>query len=92
MSSPHSASTVLQPGQYIKPKITMAQATSLVERLYGFTVGHVSELNSYDDRNFLFTVKSKEQGSNIDDDLSKKYIFKVLNSMDSQKIHVGEGL
>lgn len=47
------ADEILQPGKKIKPEITEAQALKLAERLYGIVAKDITELNSYDDRNFL---------------------------------------
>lgn len=44
---------ILQPGKKIKPDITEAEAIKLAERLYGIVTKDITELNSYDDRNFL---------------------------------------
>lgn len=44
---------ILQPGKKIKPEISEAEAIKLAERLYGIVTKDISELNSYDDRNFL---------------------------------------
>lgn len=44
---------ILQPGKKIKPEITEEEAIKLAERLYGIVTKDITELNSYDDRNFL---------------------------------------
>lgn len=44
---------ILQPGKKIKPEITESEAIKLAERLYGIVTKDITELNSYDDRNFL---------------------------------------
>ena len=78
---------VLEPGQEIRPKISQKGAIYLVEHLYGVKVESVREMNSYDDKNFLFTFS--ETNGHTDIEVGKKYNMKVLNSMDSQKTHVG---
>ena len=89
-SQQDAASTSLQPGLDIKPKVTLTQAARLVERLYGIKVKEIKELNSYDDRNYLITLEEVYEASHLEHDLQKRYVFKVLNSMDSQKVHVGK--
>lgn len=44
---------ILQPGKKIKPDITEVEAIKLAERLYGIVTKDITQLNSYDDRNFL---------------------------------------
>lgn len=44
---------ILQPGTKIKPEITETEVIKLAERLYGIVTKDITELNSYDDRNFL---------------------------------------
>lgn len=44
---------ILQPGKKIRPEITESEAIKLAERLYGIVTKDITELNSYDDRNFL---------------------------------------
>lgn len=44
---------ILQSGQKIKPEITAEEAVKFAERLYGIVTKDITELNSYDDRNFL---------------------------------------
>ena len=40
----------------IRPEVICAEAGELTERLFGLRVASVSELNSYDDRNFKITT------------------------------------
>ncbi|ODN04830.1 Hydroxylysine kinase [Orchesella cincta] len=72
-----TGSTNLQPGQRIKPNVTLSVAQTLVEKHYGLQLESIKELNSYDDNNFY--VKAK-----LPDGKTEKYTFKVLNSMDSK--------
>lgn len=44
---------ILQPGTKIRPDATAEDARKLAERLYGIVCSEISELISYDDRNFL---------------------------------------
>ena len=66
-----SSSSLLEPGTVIKPQLDEAKAIELIERLYGLKTvnGSVKELNSYDDRNFMFKAK--------DDDVDNPHIDKV---------------
>ncbi|CAL8125445.1 unnamed protein product [Orchesella dallaii] len=78
MSPSGDTPTILQPGQKIKPNVSLLLAQKLVEEHYGLKVESLKELNSYDDNNFY--VKAKGSNGNVE-----KYVFKVLNSMDSKK-------
>lgn len=49
-------SVVLQPGSKIRPQLGEVDAIRLAERLYGITTGKITELVSYDDRNFKIHV------------------------------------
>ncbi|ODN06024.1 Hydroxylysine kinase [Orchesella cincta] len=73
-----SGSATLQPGQRIKPNVSLSTAQKLIEEHYGLQIESIKELNSYDDNNFY--VKAKDSDEN-----TQKYTFKVLNSMDSKK-------
>lgn len=44
---------ILKPGTKIRPLVTIDDARKLAERLYGIVAKDISELISYDDRNFL---------------------------------------
>lgn len=47
---------LLKPGSKIRPQLEKEDAVRLAERLYGITTSKISELVSYDDRNFLIHV------------------------------------
>lgn len=47
---------ILKPGSKIKPQIIEEEAIRLAERLYGISTRDISELVSYDDKNFLIHV------------------------------------
>lgn len=47
---------ILKPGVKIKPQITEEEAIRLAERLYGISTRDISELVSFDDKNFLIHV------------------------------------
>jgi len=99
MSTSHDVDTKnstleLRPGQRIRPAVDCARAARLVESLYGFKVVSVSELDSYDDRNFHVRVAAARHQSNrhIDNVSPHGYVLKVTNSVDSLKPHVGKYL
>lgn len=50
------AAIILKPGSKIRPQLEEEDAIRLAERLYGITTSKISELVSYDDRNFLIHV------------------------------------
>lgn len=50
------AQAVLKPGTKIRPQVTEEDAIRLAERLYGISTRDISELMSYDDKNFLIHV------------------------------------
>ena len=84
-----SAATMLQPGQTIRPQLSQQTAIGLIESLFGVHVKTIKELNSYDDRNYFISVDSNYDNPHIADLWPQGYVFKVLNSMDSFKKHVG---
>lgn len=47
---------ILKPGTKIRPLVEEEDVIRLAERLYGITTSKISELVSYDDRNFLIHV------------------------------------
>ena len=47
---------MLEPGQQIKPEVTVEDVHRLVCTFYNLEVISVKELNSYDDRNFFVKV------------------------------------
>lgn len=47
---------ILKPGSKIRPQLGVEDAIRLAERLYGITTSKISELEAYDDRNFLIHV------------------------------------
>lgn len=55
MSSSEAQNT-LQPGQRIKPNVSVNQAKKLIEEYYELKVESIRELNSYDDNNFYVKV------------------------------------
>ena len=63
---------LLEPGQKLKPSIKSDEVIQIIVDLYQIQVVEISELNSYDDRNFF--IKSND---------GKKYVFKISNYLDS---------
>jgi len=75
---------ILEPGTIIKPAVTPALASHLLTKLYGMKAESVKELNSYDDRNFLFAVSGEHENPHIDSICPDGYILKVTNFVDSK--------
>lgn len=51
-----SEQVILKPGSKIRPQVSEEEAVRLAERLYGISTRDISELVSYDDKNFLIHV------------------------------------
>ena len=85
-----SDSAGLQLGQSIRPDLNQQQAQQLVERLYGVQVTSIKELISYDDRNFHILIHDQHSNPHLGTVNPHGYVFKILNSLDSQVKHVGE--
>lgn len=51
-----SEEVILRPGSKIRPIVSAGDAVRLAERLYGISTRDISELVSYDDKNFLIHV------------------------------------
>ena len=83
-------STMLQPGQQIRPQTNTTIAINLIKQLYGLTVTRIKELMSYDDRNYFVEVQPEHSNRNIKQLWQHGYVLKILNSMDSKKHHVGK--
>ena len=77
---------ILQPGTVIKPVVSASLAESLLVRLYGLRSTTVKELNSYDDRNFRFTVEMETTNPHIREVCQDGYILKVTNWQDSKDV------
>ncbi|XP_055682174.1 hydroxylysine kinase [Lutzomyia longipalpis] len=78
-------SEILQPGTKIKPNITVKEVEKLAERLYGITALEISEIISYDDRNFFISEDRNIKNPIIANHSNHGYILKVLNALDSHK-------
>jgi len=75
---------ILEPGEIIKPQLSQDEARDLLKRLYGLTSVKVKEFNSYDDRNFFFTVEDKTSNPHLATPWPHGYILKVTNKVDSK--------
>ena len=75
---------ILEPGEIIKPQLSLEEAKDLLKRLYGLTPITIKEFNSYDDRNFYFTVESKTSNPHLGTTWPHGYILKVTNKGDSK--------
>ena len=87
---PMSDVYVSLPGPSTRPDLSEEQAQHIVERLYGVQVTSISELNSYYDRNFHIVINDKHANPYLGTVNPHGYVFKILNSLDSQMKHVGE--
>jgi hypothetical protein len=76
--------SVLTPGNIVRPEIEPKHATSLTGNIFGLRVLHIIELNSYDDRNFHVRVSENSENENISKISPDGYVLKVLNSLDSE--------
>ncbi len=80
---------ILQPEQMIRPQVTEEQAISLAECLYGLKVTRIKQMNSYVDRNYHVMVADSVSNPYISQLWPHGYVLKVLNSLDSQRNHIG---
>jgi len=75
---------ILEPGEIIKPQLSLEEAKHLLKRLYGLNPKTVKEFNSYDDRNFFFTVDKENSNPYLGPTWPNGYILKVTNKVDSK--------
>jgi hydroxylysine kinase len=59
------ASTTLQPGQSIKPNLSLEEAKELIKEHFGQDVSSIKELNSYDDKNYYVKVNKNSTNCTI---------------------------
>jgi len=85
MSEDKRIGGILEPGQIIRPEVTIRLAEQLIRDNFGYAVKKITELNSYDDKNFY--VEAVRVRNGLEDGERKKFVFKILNSMDSRKQH-----
>jgi len=74
----------LEPGVVIKPQMDQDLAKQLLRDLYGLEPLTCKEFNSYDDRNFYFTVSSESKNSHLPLPSPDGYVLKITNSQDSK--------
>ncbi|XP_063633629.1 hydroxylysine kinase [Cydia splendana] len=77
------AENILEPGKVIKPIINHDEVKLLVERLYGISVLELTELNSYDDKNYKIIEDPNVKNPLITNHSEHGYVLKITNSMDS---------
>ncbi|XP_015601077.1 hydroxylysine kinase [Cephus cinctus] len=82
---------LLTPGQRIKPTVDTSLAINLVNKLYSLTVTSVTELNSYDDKNFHVICKATHENPWIDQIAEDGYVLKIMNSLDSRNTEIIQG-
>lgn len=63
---------LLEPGQKVKPNIESNEVIRVAQDKFQIKVKTISELDSYDDRNYLITTNN-----------DKKFVFKISNFLDS---------
>ncbi|TRY69967.1 hypothetical protein TCAL_02331 [Tigriopus californicus] len=78
-------SETIKPGEIIKPFVTQEKALRLIHSLYGLETQKVKELNSYDDRNFLFKADHVNDNPHLNTICDDGYVLKITNSKDSQE-------
>ncbi len=76
--------------EMIKLHISLEEAKTLVERLYGVNVCNIKELYSYDDKNYFVQVSENHCNPHIKDMWPCGYVLKILNSISSQEEHYGK--
>ncbi|XP_055325804.1 hydroxylysine kinase-like, partial [Sitodiplosis mosellana] len=79
------------PGSKIKPQISEEEAVRLAERLYGISTRDISELVSYDDKNFLIHVDTNIKNPIIPNAWPHGYVLKIVNSLDTKKAKFFDG-
>jgi len=77
-------SDILEPGEIIKPQVSLEDAKELLLKLYGLISVKVKEFNSYDDRNFFFKVDTNTSNPHLSSTWPHGYILKVTNKGDSR--------
>ncbi|XP_045762192.1 hydroxylysine kinase [Maniola jurtina] len=81
---------VLEPGTVYRPIIDHDGVKLLAERLYGISVLELIELNGYDDKNYKIIEDPNVKNPLITNHSPHGYVFKIMNSMDSQNVDVVE--
>ena len=82
---------LLSPGQIIKPMMTKESASEILEKVYGLKASKITELNSYDDKNYHVLCNENEYNNPYITEISNDgYVLKIINSLDSVKTNVME--
>lgn len=79
------------PGEDISAQVDESLASCLILEHFGLEVDSIEPLDGYSDRNFFFTAKCSENGSEKAV-AADGYVFKVMDSKDSKIDNVIEGL
>ncbi|XP_071542992.1 hydroxylysine kinase isoform X2 [Panulirus ornatus] len=74
----------LSSGRCARPMVHANDVPLLVKNLFGLTTVSVKEMSSYDDRNFCIKTDSEINNPYITELCPHGYVFKILNSQDSQ--------
>ncbi|XP_031638487.1 hydroxylysine kinase-like [Contarinia nasturtii] len=82
---------ILKPGSKIRPQVSEEEAVRLAERLYGISTRDISELVSYDDKNFLIHVDTNIKNPIIPNAWPHGYVLKIINSLDTKKTTFFDG-
>ncbi|XP_057319902.1 hydroxylysine kinase isoform X1 [Microplitis mediator] len=68
----------------IRPVVNDEIVRKLVEKLYGFKVKSIQELNSYDDKNYRIICYPEFENIYVKNIANEGYVLKIINSLDSQ--------
>lgn len=83
---------LLQPGNNIKPILSIDEAKRIIQVTYGLTCNSVTQLNGYDDINYKVIVEDTIiDNKNIQRVSKNGYVLKVMNSLDSKNVSLVEG-
>lgn len=77
-------STLLSPGDDIKPKISQVQLPALVQDQYHLSVKSITQLDGYDDKNYFVQVLPETTNPYISSVWEHGYTLKIMNSLDSE--------
>lgn len=71
----------------IRALVTPREVETILYDDYGLEVEKITELNGYDDKNFLIKAKNLNGNKYIDGVCENGYVFKVINSLDSLELN-----
>ncbi|KAF2346417.1 Protein kinase-like domain, partial [Trinorchestia longiramus] len=91
MTECEEVSGMLKPGTSIKPILNEDDIPHLVKSTFGLDVISFTKLNAYDDLNFCIKVGKTSTNKNIPSPADEGYVFKVMNSIDSQLLELLTG-